>query len=88
MYRLMFTENGRTIIRNFVEVWFFDANGRLRKLRFPPGTFVLATGAGVRRAEFVADKNLNPRGEFAVSVLNMLMFAFGAASAVVWDVIF
>ena len=89
MFRLMFTENGRTIIRNFVEVRFYDAYGRLRKLQLPSGTFILMTGDGntARVLDFVANPFRDSRGEPTVSVFNVLMFALGVTSAAVWDLL-
>jgi hypothetical protein len=77
----MFTENKKTIIRNFVRVLYYDQYGRMWRLEYPPGsTFILETGEEARDLQIVEDPNRNRRGERTVSVMNVAMFALGAGS--------
>ena len=90
MHKVIFYEDNVLRIRNVAEVWRMDATGPMRKLKLPPSVFSLSTGKGAscRRLEIIANNCHNDRGELAFSVLNLLMFGAGAASAVLWGLLF
>jgi len=87
MGRLIFTENGKTIIRTFVALQLYDARGRMHKLRQFDGTIVMITGNGPRILRFLRERNPANQAESAFSVLNLLMFAAGAALMNFWSVL-
>jgi hypothetical protein len=80
MARLLFTENGRQIMRNFTWLRVVWPDGRMSKPMEVPGTFILSTGTEPETArvlELVADPQRSaPQGTFlryaAVFLLGML----------------
>ena len=90
MHKIVFYEDNVPRIRNVAEVWQMDATGPMRRLKLRPSVFSFSTGKGdsCRRLEIIADNCHNDRGDLAFSVLNLLMFGAGAASAVLWGMLF
>ena len=85
MGKLIFTENGRTIIRNFSMIRKYDAQGLMSKPREFNGLVILECGEPERPLEFLTSQARNRHGEPVVTVFNVLMFALGAASVMVLD---
>ena len=88
MGKLVFTEDGKTIIRNFSAIRTYNAKGRMSPRRKFNGLVILECGTSERPLEFVASQSQNRRGEFALTGLNLLMFGVGAVVATYANVIF
>lgn len=77
------------MIRNFAMRREFDNRGRMSRLLRDDVTVILQTGdADERVLDFLENPNKTMHGESTLSVLNVLMFALGAISVVVWNGLF